>query len=89
MKTRSPVAGLDRFDKFAKQTQPALMTQSGYQWNRKCVLVLVGLPARGKSYIAKKLVGFLAWRGLRCQLFNVGKMRRKVHLNRCKLWGES
>lgn len=36
----------------------------------------VGLPARGKSYIAHKVVGFLRWRGLQCDVFNVGKYRR-------------
>ena len=45
-------------------------------WRRKLVLCLVGLPARGKSYIAYKLVGYMRWRGLRAQLFNVGKHRR-------------
>jgi len=45
-------------------------------WRKKLVLCLVGLPARGKSYIAYKVVGYLRWRGLRAQLFNVGKHRR-------------
>jgi hypothetical protein len=43
-------------------------------WRRKLVLVLVGLPARGKSYIAYKLMGYLRWRGLNANLFNVGKV---------------
>ena len=47
-------------------------------WRRKLVLVLVGLPARGKSYIAYKLMGYLRWRGLNANLFNVGKHRRQV-----------
>ena len=51
-------------------------------WRKKLVLCLVGLPARGKSYIAYKLVGYMRWRGLRAQLFNVGKHRRSaVHTN--------
>merc|ERR1719367_2642376 len=40
------------------------------------VLVMVGLPARGKSFISKKLERFLQWRGLRTQMFNVGTYRR-------------
>jgi hypothetical protein len=40
------------------------------------VLVLVGLPARGKSYIAHKLVNYLNWTGRRARLFNVGAFRR-------------
>jgi hypothetical protein len=46
------------------------------QWHKKLVVVLVGLPARGKSYIAHKIVSFLRWRGLKADLFNVGKARR-------------
>ncbi|CCI48526.1 unnamed protein product [Albugo candida] len=42
----------------------------------KLVLVMVGLPARGKSFIAKKLWKFLCWKGFRCKVFNVGQVRR-------------
>jgi hypothetical protein len=42
------------------------------------VLVLVGLPARGKSYIAHKLVSYLNWAGRRARLFNVGAFRRQA-----------
>ncbi|KAH7465721.1 6-phosphofructo-2-kinase/fructose-2,6-bisphosphatase [Phytophthora ramorum] len=42
----------------------------------KLVLVMVGLPARGKSFIAKKLWKFFCWKGLRCEVFNVGQLRR-------------
>jgi hypothetical protein len=41
------------------------------------LLVLVGLPARGKSYAAHKLSAYLSWRGVQCQTFNVGSQRRK------------
>nr|CCA19245.1 6phosphofructo2kinase/fructose2 putative [Albugo laibachii Nc14] len=44
----------------------------------KLVLVMVGLPARGKSFIAKKLCKFLCWKGLGCRIFNVGQLRRSV-----------
>eukprot|EP00928_Gymnodinium_smaydae_P045547 TRINITY_DN30355_c0_g1_i1.p1 TRINITY_DN30355_c0_g1~~TRINITY_DN30355_c0_g1_i1.p1 ORF type:complete len:491 (-),score=67.68 TRINITY_DN30355_c0_g1_i1:240-1712(-) len=43
----------------------------------KLVLVMVGLPARGKSFISNKLHGFLNWLGFRCRIFNVGQSRRK------------
>lgn len=42
----------------------------------KLVLVLCGLPARGKSYIAKKLCRYISWLGLNCKIFNVGNRRR-------------
>ncbi len=38
---------------------------------------MVGLPARGKTYIARKLSRYLSWLGLRTQVFNVGNYRRK------------
>eukprot|EP00299_Pterocystis_sp_00344_P015650 c7827_g1_i1.p1 GENE.c7827_g1_i1~~c7827_g1_i1.p1 ORF type:complete len:501 (-),score=95.28 c7827_g1_i1:164-1666(-) len=42
----------------------------------KHLLVMVGLPARGKSYISRKIEMFLNWKGVGAKLFNVGKMRR-------------
>ena len=42
-----------------------------------CVRCLcASLPVHAQSYIAYKLVGYMRWRGLRAQLFNVGKHRR-------------
>ena len=38
---------------------------------------MVGLPARGKTYIARKISRYLSWLGLRTQVFNVGNYRRK------------
>ena len=38
---------------------------------------MVGLPARGKSFISKKIERFLSWRGDEVQIFNVGERRRK------------
>lgn len=43
----------------------------------KLVIVMVGLPARGKSYITKKLCRFLNWQQHDCRIFNVGNTRRK------------
>jgi len=42
------------------------------------VLVMVGLPARGKSFISRRLERFLCWRGLSTKMFNVGKYRREA-----------
>jgi predicted kinase len=44
----------------------------------RLLLVLVGLPARGKSYVANKLVSFLRWRGVAAENFNVGAARRQA-----------
>jgi predicted kinase len=45
----------------------------------RTVIVLVGLPARGKSFVARKLLIYLNWTGVHCKIFNVGKYRRAVH----------
>lgn len=37
---------------------------------------MVGLPARGKTFTARKLVGYLSWLGYPTQAFNVGEHRR-------------
>lgn len=40
------------------------------------VIAMVGLPARGKSYIVKMMIRYLSWTGLEAQVFNVGAYRR-------------
>lgn len=45
-----------------------------------CVMVMVGLPARGKTFIAKKLTRYLNWIGIDTRVFNVGEYRRKATL---------
>jgi len=42
----------------------------------KFVLVMVGLPARGKSFIARKIRSYLSWLGIDVQWFNIGQYRR-------------
>jgi len=42
---------------------------------RICV-VMVGLPARGKSLIAQKVVRYLGWLSITAKCFNVGNYRR-------------
>jgi broad specificity phosphatase PhoE len=51
--------------------------------NERLVIVLVGLPGRGKSFIARKLQNFLTWRGSECKVFNVGKYRRTAAAGAC------
>lgn len=40
--------------------------------------VTVGLPARGKTYIAHKASRYLNWLGIKTRVFNVGQYRRKI-----------
>jgi broad specificity phosphatase PhoE/predicted kinase len=42
----------------------------------KLAVVMVGLPARGKTFIARKIGRYLSWLGYRTQMFNVGSYRR-------------
>jgi hypothetical protein len=42
----------------------------------KIIIAMVGLPARGKSYIARKLARYLHWAGLKAKVFNIGTYRR-------------
>jgi broad specificity phosphatase PhoE/predicted kinase len=42
------------------------------------VLITVGLPARGKSYVARRLCRYLGWKGVPCRIFNAGSYRRNL-----------
>ncbi|XP_002991023.2 6-phosphofructo-2-kinase/fructose-2,6-bisphosphatase [Selaginella moellendorffii] len=46
---------------------------------RQLAIVLVGLPARGKTFTAVKLTRYLRWLGHDTKHFNVGKYRRLKH----------
>lgn len=48
----------------------------GYSRSSRILLCMVGLPARGKSYISKMLMRFLGWGGFPVKLFNAGSLRR-------------
>jgi len=45
---------------------------------KSLIFVMVGLPARGKSFVAMRLVRFLQWTGTEARVFNVGKHRRNT-----------
>lgn len=44
----------------------------------KLIVVMVGLPARGKSYITNKLCRYLNWQQHKTRIFNVGNTRREA-----------
>lgn len=44
---------------------------------KKLCIVMVGLPARGKTHIARCLERYLNWLGFKAAVFNVGNYRRK------------
>ena len=43
---------------------------------KKIIFAMVGLPARGKSFLSTKIVHFLSWRGTSTRIFNAGSTRR-------------
>ncbi|XP_039803338.1 6-phosphofructo-2-kinase/fructose-2,6-bisphosphatase-like isoform X2 [Panicum virgatum] len=51
----------------------------GSKEDGKLAIVLVGLPARGKTFTAVKLTRYLRWLGHETRHFNVGKYRRLKH----------
>ncbi|KAM6977419.1 6-phosphofructo-2-kinase/fructose-2,6-bisphosphatase 1 isoform 1-T1 [Aplochiton taeniatus] len=46
--------------------------------NSPTIIVMVGLPARGKTYISKKLTRYLNWIGVPTKVFNLGQYRREA-----------
>ena len=56
---------------------PPCQTALGHHLQRKLLFALVGLPARGKSYLSHKLRNFVRWRGIPAEIFNAGNTRRK------------
>jgi hypothetical protein len=44
---------------------------------KKLALVMVGLPARGKSFTARKIERYMTWLGYRTRAFNLGEYRRE------------
>ncbi|KAJ3123309.1 Fructose-2,6-bisphosphatase [Nowakowskiella sp. JEL0407] len=48
------------------------------QHNVRLAVIMVGLPARGKTYIARKTARYLAWLGYVTRIFNVGNYRRDL-----------
>lgn len=47
-------------------------------YNRRLLIAMVGLPARGKTFISRKVTRYLTWLGYNAKVFNIGDKRRKV-----------
>ena len=46
--------------------------------SNKIIIILVGMPARGKSYTSNNLSRYLNWCGINSKVFNCGDYRRKI-----------
>jgi len=69
----SAISGGSFYDRMEKHIVREKMTPDA----RGIILVMVGLPARGKSFISRRMERFLQWRGSPTKSFNVGKYRRE------------
>ncbi|KNC87886.1 hypothetical protein, variant [Sphaeroforma arctica JP610] len=50
----------------------------GKESERKHAVIMVGLPARGKTYIASKVCRYLKWKGFPSKIFNTGRYRQDL-----------
>uniref|UniRef100_I3KJY5 6-phosphofructo-2-kinase/fructose-2,6-bisphosphatase 2 n=1 Tax=Oreochromis niloticus TaxID=8128 RepID=I3KJY5_ORENI len=53
-------------------------TWASYMTNSPTMIVMIGLPARGKTYMSKKLTRYLNWIGVPTKVFNLGVYRRNT-----------
>ncbi|XP_008120907.1 6-phosphofructo-2-kinase/fructose-2,6-bisphosphatase 1 isoform X4 [Anolis carolinensis] len=61
------------------EEKPAKIPASVPQFtNSPTMVIMVGLPARGKTYISKHLTRYLNWIGTPTKVFNVGQYRREA-----------
>ncbi|KAB5546686.1 hypothetical protein PHYPO_G00074870 [Pangasianodon hypophthalmus] len=51
---------------------------ASYMTNSSTLIVMIGLPARGKTYMSKKLTRYLNWIGVPTKVFNLGEYRREA-----------
>uniref|UniRef100_A0A669D461 6-phosphofructo-2-kinase/fructose-2,6-bisphosphatase 2 n=1 Tax=Oreochromis niloticus TaxID=8128 RepID=A0A669D461_ORENI len=51
---------------------------ASYMTNSPTMIVMIGLPARGKTYMSKKLTRYLNWIGVPTKVFNLGVYRRNT-----------
>uniref|UniRef100_A0AC35UAI2 6PF2K domain-containing protein n=1 Tax=Rhabditophanes sp. KR3021 TaxID=114890 RepID=A0AC35UAI2_9BILA len=59
---------------------PFISGADAQQIRMPSVISLVGLPARGKTFISKKLCRYLNWIGITTKVFNVGDYRKTSNI---------
>lgn len=45
---------------------------------QKLIVIMVGLPARGKTFLSMRLERYLSWQGYKVKIFNAGSYRRDI-----------
>uniref|UniRef100_A0A8C6PUI0 6-phosphofructo-2-kinase/fructose-2,6-bisphosphatase 2 n=1 Tax=Nothobranchius furzeri TaxID=105023 RepID=A0A8C6PUI0_NOTFU len=58
------------------RTKEKKCSWASYMTNSPTLIVMIGLPARGKTYMSKKLTRYLNWIGVPTKVFNLGVYRR-------------
>lgn len=58
--------------------QPKFKSAHARVYDNRLLIAMVGLPARGKTHISRKLTRYLTWMGYNAKVFNIGDKRRKV-----------
>ncbi|XP_031438193.1 6-phosphofructo-2-kinase/fructose-2,6-bisphosphatase 3 isoform X2 [Clupea harengus] len=61
-----------------KPTVPSRAGRGPHLAHPPTLIVMVGLPARGKTYMSRKLTRYLNWIGMPTKVFNVGEYRREA-----------
>ncbi|XP_039863527.1 6-phosphofructo-2-kinase/fructose-2,6-bisphosphatase 2-like isoform X2 [Simochromis diagramma] len=69
-----PVAASDS----SARTNEKKCSWASYMTNSPTMIVMIGLPARGKTYMSKKLTRYLNWIGVPTKVFNLGVYRRNA-----------
>ncbi|XP_006628455.1 6-phosphofructo-2-kinase/fructose-2,6-bisphosphatase 2 isoform X1 [Lepisosteus oculatus] len=64
--------------KMELRTNDKKCSWASYMTNSPMVIVMIGLPARGKTYMSKKLTRYLNWIGVPTKVFNLGVYRREA-----------
>ncbi|TSL61127.1 6-phosphofructo-2-kinase/fructose-2,6-bisphosphatase 2 [Bagarius yarrelli] len=67
-----------RSRKCESRTSEKKCSWASYMTNSSTLIVMIGLPARGKTYMSKKLTRYLNWIGVPTKVFNLGEYRREA-----------
>lgn len=65
----------------ASQQGPEYFTQAAEDGTKTLIIIMVGLPARGKTFLAQKICRLLGWHGSRAKVQNIQVAWRRVLLD--------